>query len=139
MVAEALGQSPAQVDAVLEAALWTQLLRPGRVLYRDDFTDPESGWATRSSAPAKWEAGYEDGECAVVQNAGCGCSPVSTGPMQLGDFLAEIDARLTPPTENTYLMLDFRVQRDGGRYRFRVDLNGPRFSLRRWPGTTPRT
>jgi hypothetical protein len=96
------------------------LTAPGRVVLRDDFSSPGSGWPRQSSDPARAVWGYEGGEYAVVRQGGCRCAPTVQRPERFGDFLAEIDGWLVPPLDGALLHLDFRHQPNGDRYSFVV-------------------
>ncbi|HLH24578.1 MAG TPA: hypothetical protein VK066_18810 [Chloroflexota bacterium] len=103
----------------------------GRVLLRDDFTDPASGWPLESGDPTRRRLGYRDGEYLVARLAGSGGAAYVAYPEPFGDFQAEIDARLVAPTDDAYAFLDFRRQEDGDYYSFLVDPNAGRFLLLR--------
>ncbi len=101
------------------------------MLFRDDFSDVNSGWPRQSSDPSSRRVGYEGGEYYVVKLAGTDGSPFVTRAERFSDFLVEIDARLVPPTDNDFVYLDFRRQEDGSHYSFVVDPNDSTFELRR--------
>jgi len=103
----------------------------GRVLLHDDFSDPSSGWPRQSSDPSARRVGYDHGEYDIARMPGDVGAPYVTRSDRFGDFQVEIDARLVPPTENSYLYLDFRRQDDGSHYSFMVDPNDSTFMLRR--------
>jgi hypothetical protein len=102
-----------------------------RVLLRDDFTDPSSGFPLESRDPTARQLGYLNGEYRVARLAGSGGEAFVAYPETFADFQAEIDARLEPPTENAYVFLDFRRQENGDYYSFLVDPNAGRFLLLR--------
>ena len=106
----------------------------GRVLFRDDFTDPNSGWPRQASDPSTRRVGYVNGEYLVAKLPGSGGAPYVTRSERYGDFLVEIDARLSPPTDDAYLYLDFRRQDNGDHYSFVVDPNDSTFLLARNTG-----
>src|SRR5437879_4029000 len=69
--------------------------------YRDDFSDPASGWPQQASDPTRRQMGYADGEYSVVRLAGAGEAAGAArdlGPIRVADV--GIDARLVPPIEN---------------------------------------
>lgn len=107
---------------------------PRRVLFRDDFSDPTSGWPRESENPAIRRLGYEGGEYLIARIAGSGSSPFVSTAVRFDDCWIELDARLSPPAQGAYVYLDFRRQPNGGRYSFVVDPNGHRFLLRRYDG-----
>lgn len=102
----------------------------GRVLLRDDFSDPNSGWPRQSSNPSQRRVGYVNGEyvVAITANAGTGLASRSE---QFTDFQAEIDARLAAPTTDAFLFLAFRGQENGDYYVFVVDPNDSTWWLAR--------
>jgi hypothetical protein len=83
---------------------------PGRVLLRDAFTDPSSGWEAACDPPSLWEGDYAGGEYRVVKPAGVTQVPGPCHSARFGDFLVEIDARLEPPTEDAFVGFEFRLQ-----------------------------
>src|SRR5205085_8179949 len=83
---------------------------PGSVLLSDDFSNPNSGWPRQSSDPASRRVGYDGGEYVVAKVAGTSGAPLVTRAERFGDFQAQLDARLMPPTDGAYLFLDFRRQ-----------------------------
>jgi hypothetical protein len=108
------------------------------VLFRDDFSNPNSGWPVQASDPSSRRVGYQGGEYFVVKVAGSGGAPFVTRSERFGDFQMEIDARLVAPTTDAYLYLDFRRQDNDDHYTFVVDPNDSTFLLRRnvGPGGT---
>src|SRR5438105_3969484 len=72
---------------------------PSSVLLSDDFSNPNSGWPRQSSDPATRRVGYDGGEYLVAKVAGSSGAPLVTRAERFGDFLAELDARLVPPTD----------------------------------------
>jgi len=105
-----------------------------RVLFRDDFTDPNSGWPRQASDPTTRRVGYVNGEYVVAKLPGSGGSPFVTRSERFADFFVELDARLAPPTDDAYLYLDFRRQPNGDHYSFVVDPNDSTFLLARSVG-----
>src|SRR5581483_865444 len=105
-----------------------------RVLFRDDFSDPTSGWPRESENPASRRLGYEGGEYLITRIAGSGSSPFVSTSVRFDDCLIELDARLSPPAQGAYVYLDFRRQPNGGRYSFVVDPGNRTFLLRRYEG-----
>lgn len=103
----------------------------GRVLLSDDFRDANSGWPRQSSDPTARRVGYEGGEYVVTKLPGSDGAPFVTRSERFGDFLAEIDARLLPPTDDAFLFLDFRRQEDGSHYSLVADPNDSTFLFRR--------
>jgi hypothetical protein len=129
--AEVFGESVEQFDSAFEASLGAELLHPGRVLYQDDFADPESGWSRESPTPDKSQLGYVDGGYRIAQLAGCeNCGTLAMAPLAVDDFLAELEGQLVGPSDGGYLFMDFCMREDGSRYRFAVDPNDQRFWLR---------
>jgi hypothetical protein len=105
------------------------------VLLSDDFSNPNSGWPRQSSEPASRRVGYEGGEYVVAKVAGSSGAPLVTRAERFSDFLAELDARLVPPTDGAYLFLDFRRQENGDHYSFVVDPNDSTFLVQRNVGS----
>jgi hypothetical protein len=130
--AETLGQSVADFDAALEAQLRAELLGPGRVLYHDDFSDPESGWPRVSPDPTRVRVGYVDGEYQVA----IGDRDWVNVQRELiyTDFLAEVDARLVDAPELGYPDLRFRVQPDKSHYVYLVNPQAGSVALFYSPG-----
>ncbi|HEY7062541.1 MAG TPA: hypothetical protein VII06_13760 [Chloroflexota bacterium] len=116
--------SPAAEAAAPDAAA-------DRVLLRDDFTDTSSGFPLESRDPSARRLGYVGGEYRVARLAGSGGAAFVAHPERYADFLAEIDARLLPPTDGAYVFLDFRRQENGDYYSFLVDASAGRFLLLR--------
>src|SRR5262249_11411276 len=103
-------------------------------LFRDDFRNPASGWPRESSDASTRRVGYEGGEYFIIKQAGSGGSPFVTRSERFGDFLAEIEARLVPPTTGAFLYVEFRRQDNGDPYAFVVDPNDSTYLLRRETG-----
>jgi hypothetical protein len=108
---------------------------PSNVLLSDDFTNPNSGWPRQSSDPTSRRVGYDGGEYVVAKMAGSSGAPLVTRAERFGDFLAQLDARLVPPTDGAYLFLDFRRQENGDHYSFVVDPNDSTFLVQRNVGS----
>src|SRR5262249_49499847 len=89
----------------------------------------------QSSDPASRRVGYDGGEYLVAKVAGSSGAPLVTRAERFGDFLAELDARLIPPTDDAYLFLDFRRQKSGDHYSFVVDPNDSTFLVQRNVGS----
>ena len=104
---------------------------PSRVLYTDDFANPNSGWPRQASDARTRRIGYGDGEYYVARLAGTGGSPYVMRAERYDDFLVELDARLLEPTADAYLFLDFRWQPSGERYTFALAPDDGAFTLRR--------
>jgi hypothetical protein len=100
-----------------------------RLLFRDDFASPTSGW---DSARAGW---YEDGAYRVVTATSGGGYEYARHGQQLSDFFARVDARLDRPTQRIYVYLGFRFRHhpqgsDG--YVFVVNPDDTTFRLELW-------
>jgi hypothetical protein len=104
---------------------------PPRVLYADDFANPNSGWPRQASDARTRRVGYADGEYYVARLPGTGGSPYVMRAERYHDFLVELDARLLEPTADAYLFLDFRSQPGGERYTFALAPDDGAFTLRR--------
>jgi hypothetical protein len=105
-----------------------------RILLRDDFSDPTSGWPRQSETPASRRLGYENGEYLIARIAGSGSSPFVSTAVRFDDCQIEIDARLSPPAEGAYVYLDFRRQSNSDRFSFVVNPGNGTFLLRRYHG-----
>ena len=116
----------------LDRALGAWLLEPGRVLFQDALSNPNSGWP-RAASDA-FTGGYEGDEYFLIRRAGSGQSPSVTRALAVRDFLVEIDARLLPPAEGGYLYLLFRRQGNGDGYQFAIDPHRRAFRLLRRMG-----
>jgi hypothetical protein len=86
---------------------------PGRVLLRDDFSDPNSGWPQSPSSTQ----GYRGGEYGVGGSAYGG---FAIHAARFSDFLAEVDAHLMPGSDGAAVYVDFRIQDSGPYYSFGV-------------------
>ena len=86
---------------------------PARVLYRDDFSNPNSGWLRQSNDPATFLAGYEAEAYVLVRTAETPGRALVWRREGFTDFQAEIDARLVGPTEGRYVALILRRQENG--------------------------
>jgi hypothetical protein len=93
---------------------------PARVLFRDDFSDPNTGWPTD---PARG-LGYQNGEYVLT-----GSLSGSPSAHRFRDFLAEVDARLSGAGPDEHLFLNFRRQDNGDLYHYDVDPNARTFRL----------
>jgi hypothetical protein len=78
-----------QVRAFAEPILATIADRPPD--YRDDFSDPGSGWSLRQSTEG--EAGYEDGEYVAVAAPSYISGGESSLLPEFSDFVLEVDGR----------------------------------------------
>ena len=78
-----------QVRAIAEPILAAIADRPPD--YKDDFSDPGSGWSLRQSTEG--EAGYEDGEYVAVAAPGYVSGGESSLLPEFSDFVLEIDGR----------------------------------------------
>jgi hypothetical protein len=107
---------------------------PGRVLLRDDFSDPGSGWPRQTSPLGNWRVDYDGGEYAVVRLPSSGGAPSVWYPESFGDFQLEVDGRLLPPTVGAAIFLDIRRQENSDRYSFIVDPTAGTFRLDRTVG-----
>jgi hypothetical protein len=125
---------PAESLAALFPSEGAPAASSGRVLFRDDFRNPASGWPRESSDPSTRRVGYESGEYSIVKQAGSGGTPFVTRSERFGDFLAEIEARLVAPTVGAFLYVEFRRQDNGDHYALLVDPNDSTFLLRRETG-----
>ncbi len=97
---------------------------PGRVLLRDDFGLPTSGWPRESSEPARRELGFRDGTYVVVRQAEAGGTQGASIARRFGDAFVEIDVRVAPPTDDAFVVVQIRRRDDGsGSYVFQVDPN----------------
>ncbi len=109
------------------------------VLFRDDFTNPGSGWSGGKAGA------YSYGEYRLLTTIeGVGWEH-AVHNMQFGDFQARLDARLDRPTTGVYLYLGFRFreQANGSEgYVFVVTPDTSSFRLELWRpgegGTTTR-
>ena len=108
---------------------------PARVLFSDDFRNPNSGWPAASSDPASRRVGYDAGEYVVAKVAGADGAPMVTRAERFGDFQVEIDARLSPPTSGGYVFLEFRRHDGSHYYSFAVDPEDGAFIVLRYQGT----
>jgi hypothetical protein len=65
----------------------------GNVLFADDFSDPSSGWPTRSSTG--WSQGYEDGVYRVTldQDEWTYVLAAATAAIDVSDVVIEVDLR----------------------------------------------
>ena len=104
---------------------------PARVLYADDFANPNSGWPRQASDARTRQVGYGEGEYYIGRLPGSGGSPYVMRAERYDDFLVELDARLVEPTADAYLFLDFRWQPSGERYTFALAPDDGAFTLRR--------
>lgn len=131
------GLDAAALDAALDAWLVTservaQLVNaPNRVLLRDDFSSAASGWPRASSQPEQVWLGYVDGEYAVRRLAGSGAAPFVGARVPGTDYLAEVSARLLPPSADAYVSLYVRRQDAGDTLIFDVEPDAGAFRLRR--------
>ena len=124
----ATGGSPAGAGAALVGGA---AVAPDRVLYADDFANPNSGWPRQASDARTRRVGYAEGEYYVARLPGTGGSPYVMRAERYYDFLVELDARLIEPTTDAYLFLDFRWQPSGERYTFALAPDDGAFTLRR--------
>jgi hypothetical protein len=128
-VYERLAQLTALDLATLDGALDAWLTAPGRVLLRDDFSTPLSGW--RLVGEAREPSGYEGGEYRLVSR---GDTVAAAEYAELfDDFLVEVDVRLTAATEGASVVLGFRGQANRG-YMFWVTPDQGGFYLSRYGG-----
>jgi hypothetical protein len=105
---------------------------PGRILLRDDFSDPNSGW-NQGSDPANWRLSYEGGEYVAIKMAGSYGAWVMGGHTRgsFRDFQIEVDARLAEATPGAYLFVAFRSQDLNNWYSFAVNPINRLFGLYR--------
>ena len=125
---------PAQASATVPGPAPGAASGPGRVLYRDDFANPNSGWLRQSNDPSTYLAGYEAGEYVVTRVAATPGRSAVWRREGFIDFQVEIDARLVGSTEGSYLALIFRRQENGDHYSFVVDPQASTFRLLRHSG-----
>lgn len=101
--------------------------------YRDDFSNPSSGWPQQSGDPSGVLIGYGNGEYFLTKPAGSGSS-VSVGrrldPITQPEI--EIDARLMPPADNAFVFLLVRFDETDEIYRFDVHPPDGSFRLTRF-------
>jgi hypothetical protein len=105
----------------------------GPVLFSDDFSNPASGWPVTSNGNGR--TAYENGTFLVAALPSVQGGFFVTHPNQYGDFCAEVDAWLDPPTAGASPRLAFRVQAnttDG--YLFLVVPDTRQYSLTRQQG-----
>ncbi|MEW6233166.1 MAG: hypothetical protein AB1566_12740 [Chloroflexota bacterium] len=100
---------------------------PGpKVLYRDNFTDPTSGMPTESNNPSVVLMGYVDGEYEIklvtaprtLAESSWAIAPL---PKRYGDFLFEVDARMTEDSTDGGYGLVGRYQDLDHYYKLLVD------------------
>ena len=99
------------------------------VLFRDDFSDPTSGWPRRSTAATR--AGYEDGEYYLFREADQDQVSVAGRPDRYGDFRAEVDARVIGTSHDAYAFVNVRRTNDTF-YRFSIYPNTGTYLVNRW-------
>jgi hypothetical protein len=73
----------------------------GRVLFRDDFSDPSSGWLTRSDDEG--EVRYENGELYIRDYTVPDTVTASRPGQEFSDLIMEVEARLVGGTEDNWL------------------------------------
>jgi hypothetical protein len=99
------------------------------LIFRDDFSDPTSGWPRRSTAASS--AGYEGGEYYLLREAGQTQVPIAGRPDRYGDFRAEVDVRVTSASDDAYAFVNFRRTNDAF-YRFSIYPNAGTYMVNRW-------
>jgi hypothetical protein len=106
------------VDA-LDDAVGAWMSQPGRVILRDDFSVPSGHWPGGEYERGKY--GYEGGAYAVRRRFASGGDAMAFAVLPPGEFEAEIDARLVPPTDGGVLRFQAILPNYAGRYVFDVD------------------
>jgi hypothetical protein len=96
--------------------------RHDRLLYSDDFEDPNSGWALMGSGG--YEQYYEGGKLVVSLPAGWRPVWTMVPTESLADFTLETEAGLIQGPEETWFGLIFRQVTDGDFYYFQVNRQG---------------
>jgi hypothetical protein len=105
-------------------ALTQTTLANQTVTYRDDFSDPTSGWPRQSPDPAVRQIGYENGEYAVINMAGSRPGIVLSERAAWIEPEIEIEIRLVAPEGDAFVFLGIRyVDGDGDGYYFEVHPN----------------
>jgi hypothetical protein len=105
----------------------------GPVLFSDDFSNPASGWPVTSNGNGR--TAYENGTFLVAASPSVQGGLFVTHPNQYGDFCAEVDAWLDPPTAGASPRLAFRVHGDTtDGYLFVVVPDTRQYSLMRQQG-----
>jgi TRAP-type C4-dicarboxylate transport system substrate-binding protein len=97
---------------------------PGpRLLFQDDFSNPNSGWA-RATAE-KYDLDYKDGEYHILINERDWANwPANSQAGQFYDFTLEVDARLVSGSNQSSYGLIFRRKDADNFYYFRVSADG---------------
>jgi hypothetical protein len=95
----------------------------GKLIFQDDFKDPQSGWFTYKADDTKGGA-YESGDYRVWSTAKN--TVVVLNPkirQQLSDFSAEVDVRETTPSKGAVMSIIYRLNDVGNYYRFAITDN----------------
>ncbi len=94
-----------------------------KLIYMDDFSDPNSGWLQISTE--ELESSYKDGEYHILaKKSNWATWRWNRNAGRVTDFILEIDARLVSGPKDSSYGLIFRVQNNDNFYRFIVDENG---------------
>ncbi len=95
----------------------------GKLLYEDDFSNPESGWSKENTAEIQRD--YRNGEYYIGLNKTNWMYWIWNRKTQVfTDFLVNIDARLVNEPYSNYYGLIFRHEDDNNFYRFVVKADG---------------
>jgi hypothetical protein len=103
-------------------------------LFRDDFSNPSSGWPVESANRGSQQIGYRSGEYQVIKPAGSGQTAAAWHLRSFRDFRLAIYTTLTEPARGAYVHLGFRGQDNGDGYALLVDPDSSRLVLRRFTG-----
>jgi hypothetical protein len=95
----------------------------GKVIFQDDFKDPNSGWFVYKQDETK-VGKYEAGDYSVSSSAKNTVVVLNPKTRQnIGDFAVEVDVKKTSGDTGTALGIIYRLNNDGKYYRFAITDN----------------
>jgi len=111
------------VIALGVATWWFAFSTPGELVFKDDFSSPDSGWLVESG---DWgRIAYSNGELAIQRKGDSWARAINNNVGRLIDFAVEIDARKIPEGEDkSDCSILFRFQDNKNFYGFYVQPRG---------------
>lgn len=97
------------------------LFAPGEVLFRDDFSTPDSGWM--QAEPPEGSMGYREGVFQITVNQP-GAQLWSQPGLRFADVLVEVDARKVSGSDDNLFGVACRLNDTGDFYAFLVSSDG---------------
>ena len=137
---QSLVPKPTPTAVAVPKGVYTPTLRTPlakEVLLEDNFSDPKSGWDTRTTD--KYEVGYKNGEYrTAVRAPNYEAWTLAAQKEEWSDFVIEVDARrVAGPLDNDYGLVVRHRAKPEGFYMFLVSSDGW-YSVQIWQGDQSR-